>query len=217
MSQDKSLSQNPEKPRQSITDKIKNILLTEIPTPNLNMPDLMTHIIPGQKSNSIKTEKAEYTQLRDFLAEKNWKQADQETWRLICLVAGREKEGWLKRDSLINFPCQDLLIVNKLWTEFSQGHFGFSVQKEIYHRLGGQNKFDEKIWKALGNRVGWRNNDNWLNYFDLQFDLQALKGHLPFEPMKVNLGANPSNIMKRGTISCQIFSHLETCQKELVK
>lgn len=197
----------------SITDKLKNILTTEINAPHLGVSDLFANIIPHQKDTSIRTKNADYTRLRDLLADGNWKEADQETWKIIVLVVGREKEGWVDPSLMETFPCEDLLLLDQLWLELSQGQFSFSVQKRIYQSLGGKDSFEDKIWQSLGDRVGWRNNGQWLNYFDLKFDKHALEGHLPVEPIKVTLGAKPTTFAKRGTLSFSIFSRLDFCQK----
>jgi hypothetical protein len=90
----------------------------------------------------------------------------------------REKEGYFIRESIDNFPCDDLRTIDQLWVEYSQGHFGFSVQKKIWLEVGG--KDDKTIWK-LGNYVGWRDErwHIWLRYEDLTFNMQAPSGHLP--------------------------------------
>ncbi len=213
----KDKSENPDQPRQSIANRLKNILMTEITPPHLGMQDLIANMIHRQKDTNIRTENAEYTRLRDLLAQGNWKEADQETWKIICFVVGRAQEGWLESDSLVNFPCEDLLLLDQLWVEFSQGHFGFSVQKRIYQSLGGKNIFDDKIWQSMGDRVGWRSHGHWLNYLELKFDKHALEGHLPVEPIKVTMGANPTTYTKRGMVSFSVFSRLEICQKQSVK
>ena len=59
----------------------------------------------------------------------------------------------------------------------SKGRFGFSTQKQIWQELGGQ--VDYQTERSLGDRVGWRVNNSWLNYDDLTFSLDAPTGHLP--------------------------------------
>ncbi|MHC5723380.1 MAG: GUN4 domain-containing protein, partial [Nostoc sp.] len=110
----------------------------------------------------------DYTRLRDLLAAGEWKEANQETDRVMLAVAGREKERWFDYESIDSFPCEDLRIIDQLWVKYSNGHFGFSVQKRIYQSLGGTKRYDKKIWEAFGDRVGWRNkgNGNWINYND---------------------------------------------------
>ena len=47
--------------------------------------------------------------------------------------------------------------LNSQWVKYSNGKFGFSVQKQIYQGLGGTEEFDYKIWDAFADRVAWIN------------------------------------------------------------
>jgi serine/threonine-protein kinase len=78
-----------------------------------------------------------------------------------------------------NFPCQDLGTIDKLWVKYSDGKFGFSVQKKIYQDLGGTKDYDEKVWESFGDKVGWRKGGSWLSYSDLTFSEKHYIGHLP--------------------------------------
>ncbi|MGI2908082.1 protein kinase domain-containing protein [Tolypothrix sp. VBCCA 56010] len=127
----------------------------------------------------LKTARMDYTRLRDFLAAGKWKEADQETARVILAVAGREDERYLDGESIDNFPCEDLRTIDQLWVKYSNGHFGFSVQKRIYQSLGGTKEYDDKIWEAFGDRVGWRKGGEWVEYGDTTFDMRAAQGNLP--------------------------------------
>jgi hypothetical protein len=115
---------------------------------------------------------ADYTRLRDLLADGKWKEADEETGVLMLKVARRETQGWLDTDSIKTFPCTDLRTINKLWVEYSKGRFGFSVQTRIYEEVGT----DPEKW---GDRVGWRKGGVWLDYSGFTFDSNAPVGHLP--------------------------------------
>jgi len=53
------------------------------------------------------------------------------------------------------------------------------VQKRIYQSLGGTREYDEKVWEAFGDKVGWRKNNSWLYYKDLTFSEKAPEAHLP--------------------------------------
>lgn len=128
-----------------------------------------------------------YRQLQDLLAAGKWKEADQETARVMLKVAGWEKERWLDRSSIDNFPCEDLRTIDKLWVKYSNGRFGFSVQKRIYKSVGATRQYDSKIWKAFAVRVGWRVNSNWVRYDELKFNTKAPEGHLPWTPPSLDL------------------------------
>jgi serine/threonine protein kinase len=120
----------------------------------------------------------DYTNLRDLLAAGKWKEADQETLKVMLKAARREKEGYFTQESIDNFPCDDLRTIDQLWVKYSQGRFGFSVQKKIWLECGGKVDYDHEC--KLGDRVGWRKGGSWLNYDDLTFNKQAQEGHLPF-------------------------------------
>lgn len=126
----------------------------------------------------------DYSRLRDLLASGKWKLANQETERVMFIVAKREEEGWLRVQDINNFLCGDLRTINQLWVEYSNGRFGFSVQKQIYQGLGGTRTHSFEIWNAFGEAVGWKKRSGlwrcgWVNYTAITFDIKAPKGHLP--------------------------------------
>jgi eukaryotic-like serine/threonine-protein kinase len=121
----------------------------------------------------------DYSNLENLLKVQNWQEADEETARLMLKVANREKEGYLDVESINNFPCADLRTIDQLWVKYSNGHFGFSVQKRIYQSLGGTEEYDKKIWEDFGDRVGWRKEGNWLYYSDITFSIEAPEANLP--------------------------------------
>ncbi len=133
---------------------------------------------------SISDSKIDYRKLQEFLTIGNLKEADQETAKIILKISNREKAGWLDTHHVENLPCHELKIINQLWYEGSNGRFGFSVQKNLYQNLGGKQEYDAKIWREFAEKVGWRQNKNWLSYKNLNFNLWAPQGHLPMLGMK---------------------------------
>ena len=124
----------------------------------------------------------DYTKLGNLLATKKWKEADQETAKRMLEAANRQKEGWLDLEDLDNFSCEDLRTIDQLWVYYSKGHFGFSVQKEIYLGLGGTREYNLELWIKFGDQVGWRKGGEWLYYYsNLTFELlnTTPRGHLP--------------------------------------
>lgn len=125
-----------------------------------------------------------YARLRDFLKSKRWKTADQETGNCMCEVMERQTEGWLRIEDIENFPHQDLHTIDQLWVKYSNGHFGFSVQKKIWQACGSPAKYD-KDWEKFGEAVGWKDPKgrfgllSWYSYENLTFALKAPTGHLP--------------------------------------
>ncbi|NER04101.1 MAG: GUN4 domain-containing protein [Okeania sp. SIO3C4] len=141
----------------------------------------------------------DYTKLRDFLANGEWKEADRETANCMLKAAEREEQGYLEIKDIENFPCTDLRTIDQLWVKYSNGKFGFSVQKKIYHSLGGTKEYDGQIWEKFGEQVGWRKGDKWLRYDELTWvkdtSLHCM-GHFPVFGRRL----------------CSLISRAETCR-----
>ncbi|MFM6825126.1 MAG: GUN4 domain-containing protein, partial [Dolichospermum sp.] len=80
-----------------------------------------------------------------------------------------------------NFPREELRKMDQLWVKYSNGKFGFSVQKQIWLESGGKlnGERDWDTFTKLGDRVGWKQNGGWLNYDSYTFSTNAPSGHLP--------------------------------------
>ncbi len=135
----------------------------------------------------------DYTKLRDLLAAGDWEEADKETAALILKVAGRVLERSLEREDLRDLSCKDLSTIDQLWLKYSNGKFGFSLQKKIYHsvgrswyvwkayQLGGATKEYYKRYKtAFGEKVGWREGGEWKQFRDSVNPNTPYMGHLPW-------------------------------------
>ncbi|MFN6540409.1 MAG: SUMF1/EgtB/PvdO family nonheme iron enzyme [Nostoc sp. EkiNYC01] len=118
-----------------------------------------------------------YRQLRDFLASGKWKEADQETYGLMKEFL----ENNLTGETFFNLPCPLLREIDKLWVNYSNRRFGFSIQKEIYLNNGGKadSQYDEEAWGKFADSVGWRVNRKSISYQEINFSNSALRGHLP--------------------------------------
>ena len=106
----------------------------------------------------------------------------------MCKVMNRQKEGWLRVKNIENFPCQDLRTIDQLWVKYSNGHFGFSVQKEIRVKCVSWEQFCMAVgWatKGLESKLGMDFSKQSLSfcrhklYGELTFLIEAPKGHLP--------------------------------------
>jgi hypothetical protein len=144
----------------------------------------------------------DYTKLCELLEAKNWLGADKETYRLMIEAVGKRENDMFTSDDILNFPCTVLHEIDRLWVKYSNGHFGFSVQKEIYLSVGGKadGNPDFKSWLKFGNRIGWRNKwtRKWILYSECRFDISSPKGHLP------GWGA--------GVDGAALFFRVETCK-----
>jgi predicted NACHT family NTPase len=118
-------------------------------------------------------QESKYQTLENLLMEQKWREADQETYRLMITTVGKEEGQWFDAEELLNFPCEELLAIDRLWVKYSQGKWGFSVQKQIYADFGAtlDGSFPgTEIWYDFCDRVGWRKDNSFLNYSDLTFD-----------------------------------------------
>ena len=156
-----------------LTELIKAIGITNI-SPNITPPE---DPLPSEKG-------VDYTPLRDLLKAGNWKEADKETLAVMLKCAGREKEGWLDSNSIEKFPCTDLRTIDQLWVKYSNGHFGFSVQKQIWESVNGNEvKYSKTVGYIRGEKgfgLTYLLGAGYLTYDELTFDdTHAPKGHLP--------------------------------------
>ena len=169
-----------------------------------------------QKKNEVSLVSAkgvDYRKLRDLLKAKKWKEADVET-RRVMLEVTRKLRGslnFLHDEDIKNFSCQDLGTIDKLWVKYSNGKFGFSVQRQIYQSLGGTKEYNYysdsgEVWNKFGDKVGWRKAGQWLSYeknnyrdkFEIQDVGQLLPaGALPTHTFFQNLESNRSPRLKR--------------------
>lgn len=104
---------------------------------------------------------SQYFKLREFLAAQKWKDADYETYYVMLQVARQEDKGWLDVEDIETFPCKDLRIIDQLWVKYSNGKFGFSVQKKIYQECGGRKDYNGEVWYKFAEKVGWYINESW--------------------------------------------------------
>lgn len=149
----------------------------------------------------------DYQKLRDLLKEGNWREADRETLAVMIKVAG-EDLSWLDIESINNFPCIDLRTTDQLWVKYSNGRFGFSVQKRIWETFTDKSgEWDYTIYQKFGDRVGWyvRQKEYWKNYEDLTFSQNAPFGHLPARFLM--------RVLVIESAGCaELFSRIETCK-----
>jgi hypothetical protein len=109
-------------------------------------------------------------------------------------------------ETLKNFPCADLRTIDQLWVKFSNGRFGFSIQKKIYLECGGKadGEYYKEAWEKFGDRVGWRVKGNWIDYFDVAFNTSPYEGHLPVHWEGL--------LWKDWKVSVSLFSRVETSE-----
>lgn len=120
----------------------------------------------------------DYTPLHNLLASGQWQKADEETGAVMLKIARRVAPGWIREEDIQEFPCPDLQTIDHLWVKHSQGRFGFSVQRRIWESVGEDCvKFSDDVgWRLYSDWQQWR------QYSELIFSLEAPVGHLPAIP-----------------------------------
>lgn len=76
------------------------------------------------------------SRLRHLLKVQNFKEADIETRRILLHISNRESAGYLRDEDILNLSCQNLREIDQLWSQYSNGKFGYSAQKKIWKRVG---------------------------------------------------------------------------------
>jgi transcriptional regulator with XRE-family HTH domain len=162
-------------------------VLEPLPEIELSQPETYERAIDAVP---LKSEKGvDYRTLRDLLKAGKWREANEETLKVMLKAANRESESWLNADSLKKFPCKDLKTIDRLWVTASNGLFGFSVQKKIWEECGCPMSYSGK-WEKFLDLVGWKKNREWLSNFDLKLSLDfSPRGELPSaDPLGIWLG-----------------------------
>jgi len=163
---------------ESSAAELAAVCVKEYPRPEKLSPELAALL---QNLNDVAVDSKDQ-QLETLLKAHQWKEADEETYRLMITAVGKDEGQYFTGEELLNFPCDALKAIDDLWVKHSNGHFGFSVQKQIYVECGGEldGKYPgDEVWEAFGDRVGWRKNNEWLTYSDLDPSFSSPQGIFP--------------------------------------
>ena len=148
-----------------------------------------------------------YDGLRRYLVEGNWFEADKETIRLILDIAGMPQEE-LSPDEIKQFPCNDLRVIDQLWSKYSNGRFGFSIQLRIYQELGGNLaatiEQNQQLIEKWGEQLGWRENKRWKPCNELDYSLNAPQGGHPSRWWNSPYGSKMTNFFLNRLITCNL-------------
>ncbi len=190
---------------------------------NEDVKEIESNILKRHDDISLEHD-LDYKQLRDLLEAKKWQEADEKTYRLIVKAADREKQGYLDFDDIENFPCAKLRIINELWVQFSNGCFGFSIQKQIWEQCGNKLK-DDKDWgecydslDKFGEAVGWGERRSWFSTQeeDLklipEIALRSSLGHMPVSTLYLIYPLYRDEADQVYYFLNYFFSRVETCE-----
>ena len=157
-----------------------------------------------------------YETLHEQLSNQEWFAADKETVRLIADIAGVSDLEDLSPREIRSFSCGELQVIDRLWTTYSEGHFGFSVQLQIYQELGGSLNStigeDLQLTQRWGAALGWREGvsdqtpegNRWRKCDELDFSLKAPKGCHPSRWWNSPYGSRMTNYFLNRLITCNM-------------
>ncbi|KAH1047142.1 hypothetical protein J1N35_037926 [Gossypium stocksii] len=143
-----------------------------------------TFSLPSSTTSTTTSHAISFDTLQHHLSNQNFRQADEETRRLLILLAGEaaQKRGYVFFSEVQFISRNDLKAIDELWKKHSNNKFGYSVQKrqwqkvkkdftKLFLKLGWMKKLDTEIeqynYRAFPDEFIWELND------------ETPEGHLP--------------------------------------
>lgn len=174
-----------------------------------------------------------YEHLEALLVAQDWKAADYETSTLLQEIT-RNRRGLTEKliDLLLldrfrdpiqvnKVPCQDFVLIDRLWSQYSNQQFGFSTQQDIWKTLDPNivenlDSMEMKYTQAFDSKVSWSARDEATFYGKLEHlsVSQLPSGYLPHQlyydtyPRKIVEGQGYIN---RELTILYILSLVESC------
>ena len=186
-----------------------------------------------------------YQELELLLKAEEWRKADELTNKLMCQICrlGWEKEArkergsgwseshkeffenlqkggyWQRWNDIAALPSEDLQTIDRLWVHYSNGKFGFSVQKKLWARCGGilQSGFspNHEVLKRFAVKVGWCKSSflskTWQTYNEFMTETQNAQHALPVSLPLVWIGSGSLEGGNASRILTWFFVRAETC------
>ena len=123
----------------------------------------------------------DYVPLATMLMTRDYKGADQFTREALITLAGEgsQQRGFVYYTEVPSIPATDLATIELLWNKYSDGRFGYSVQRKQWKLAKGD-------FEAFCRRIGWtktvddvERKRRWFGESEFVYDDSAPKGHLP--------------------------------------
>ena len=144
---------------------------------NRHQQKFLTEFISSDKNlfSSPSSNGIDHSLLQRSLLEERFEEADRITSKTLRELAGPAavERGYVYFSEAEGINGVDLITIDRLWTAYSQGKFGFSIQARLLDSLGGRY---EKLWP----RIGWKIDGVWTRYPDsFTWSIEAPEGHMP--------------------------------------
>ncbi|MFM7324033.1 MAG: GUN4 domain-containing protein [Nodosilinea sp.] len=149
-----------------------------------------------------------YQPLQNLLKTGKLREADEETLAVILQQAAASDREELTPEGVKRFPCSVLRVIDRLWITYTGGRFGFSVQRRLYQEVGGSLETaiaqDGELLKKLGDRVGWRQDDQWKTLDQATHSLEDPVGCYPVIWWDSPYGAKMVNYFLVRLLTCEL-------------
>lgn len=119
--------------------------------------------------------KLELATLQNLLVQQQFEDADRLTSKIMRQLASKDAadRGWIYFSEVAAIATLDLQTIDQLWTIYSEGKFGFAIQRRIWLSLG-------KKWEDFWLQIDWKKGGSFTRYpGGFTWSLKAPKGHLP--------------------------------------
>ncbi|KAK7257874.1 hypothetical protein RIF29_32169 [Crotalaria pallida] len=193
-----------------ITTNNTNLTLFSSSSSSYSSNSYVTFSISQTTSSSITTTTTpstsqttiSYDLLTQHLSSKNYQLADEETRRLLIVLAGEaaQKRGYVFFSEVQFISETDLKTIDELWREHSDNKFGYSVQKRIFEKKANEdftNFFIKVGWmKKLDTEIEQYNYRAFPSEFIWELNDETPEGHLPL-----------TNALRGTRLLYNIFNH----------
>ena len=143
-----------------------------------HQPDHLSQLLSSTPEGWLKVVSAigmDFSPLQQALLDQEFETADRITSSILRQLAGpaAEARGYVYFSEVPGMAGPDLVSLDRLWTVYSQGRFGFSMQAKLLAGLDGRY---ERLWP----RIGWKLDGTWTRYPGaFTWSIEAPEGHMP--------------------------------------
>lgn len=128
--------------------------------------DNLRRLEPSNSTHNELLKKHYFDQLEYVLDKNEWLKATSASWKILYYLMNKEglSSYW---DIKNNLKCADFKRLDELWVTKSQRRFGYSIQKDIFLKMGNVLDFDwhkgkfskENDYEKFNKKVEWNDNE----------------------------------------------------------
>ncbi|MCC5616452.1 GUN4 domain-containing protein [Nostoc sp. CHAB 5836] len=165
--------------------KYHNLLMKKLETEGFVSDDILSNLKELQNNLGLSDKDTEelllYAQLEYSLEKESWIEADEITKNLLLKVTNVQ-QNYFSLTDFQKIPCKDIRKIDKLWTDYSKSHFGYSAQIDIWQQVKERAEVQDILFDFfVALDWGFYNEDHRFVYIDkFKYDLpNPPKGHRP--------------------------------------